>query len=51
MAACSFCEPQFRGMWRDAAWHRERIRVIKSVAVDPALLDTVLVKRIRKLTA
>lgn len=28
MATSNFCGPQFRGMWREVAWHREMTRVI-----------------------
>jgi Sugar-binding cellulase-like len=30
MATSNFCGPQFRGMWRDVAWHRKLTSVIRS---------------------
>lgn len=30
MATSNFCGPQFRGMWRDVAWHRRMTEVIRS---------------------
>jgi hypothetical protein len=30
----NFCGPQFHGMWRDAAWHRQLTQVIKSGPLD-----------------
>jgi hypothetical protein len=30
MATSNFCGPQFRGMWRDAGWHRRMTQVIRS---------------------
>ena len=29
IATSNFCEPQFVGMWRDVAWHRELTSLIK----------------------
>jgi len=30
MATSNFCGPQFRGMWRDLAWHQRLTKIIKS---------------------
>ncbi len=30
MGTSNFCGPQFRGMWRDVAWHRRMTEVIRS---------------------
>ena len=30
LATSSFCGPQFRGMWRDLAWHQRLTKIIKS---------------------
>ena len=37
IATSNFCAPQFRGMWRDVAWHRRLTREIKSAPVDLTL--------------
>jgi Sugar-binding cellulase-like len=34
MATSNFCGPQFRGMWRDIAWHRRMTDLIKSAKID-----------------
>lgn len=34
IATSNFCAPQFRGMWRDIAWHRRLTDRIKRSAVD-----------------
>jgi hypothetical protein len=33
MATSNFCGPQFRGMWRDVAWHRRMTQVIRSARI------------------
>jgi hypothetical protein len=33
MATSNFCGPQFRGMWRDVAWHRKMTSVIRSASL------------------
>jgi hypothetical protein len=37
MATSNFCGPQFRGMWRDIAWHRRLTDLIKASAIDADL--------------
>lgn len=37
VATSNFCGPQFVGMWRDAAWHRELTRAIKTADIRPEL--------------
>jgi hypothetical protein len=34
MGTSNFCGPQYRGMWRDIAWHRRLTDRIKSSRVD-----------------
>lgn len=33
IATSNFCGPQFRGMWRDVAWHQRLTKAIKGAAV------------------
>jgi hypothetical protein len=35
IATSNFCGPQFVGMWRDIAWHRELTDLIKSSTLPP----------------
>jgi hypothetical protein len=37
VATSNFCGPQFVGMWRDIAWHRELTHAIKTAAINPDL--------------
>lgn len=37
IATSNFCGPQFVGMWRDAAWHRELTQAIRSAEISPEL--------------
>jgi hypothetical protein len=37
IATSNFCGPQFRGMWRDIAWHRRLTTAIKSAVLAPYL--------------
>lgn len=37
IATSNFCGPQFRGMWRDLAWHRRLTQAIKSGPMDDSL--------------
>ncbi|MER9231435.1 hypothetical protein NKI56_04895 [Mesorhizobium sp. M0622] len=37
IATSNFCGPQFRGMWRDIAWHKRLTDLIKSSAIDADL--------------
>ena len=37
LATSNFCGPQFRGMWRDADWHRRLTAAIKAGPMDPLL--------------
>jgi hypothetical protein len=37
IATSNFCGPQFRGMWRDAAWHRQLTTAIKQGPIDATL--------------
>jgi hypothetical protein len=46
IASSNFCEPQFRGMWRDVDWHQSLTYAIKSSRINEDLLDSKLVKRI-----
>ncbi len=46
VATSNFCAPQFRGMWRDVAWHQRLTKLIKEAPVNEALKDSVLGKRI-----
>ena len=34
IATSNFCGPQFRGMWRDVAWHRRMTDVIHGARID-----------------
>ncbi len=34
IATSNFCGPQFRGMWRDVAWHQRLTRIIKSSVLN-----------------
>lgn len=34
LATSNFCGPQFRGMWRDVAWHQALTKKIKNCRVD-----------------
>jgi hypothetical protein len=37
IATSNFCGPQFRGMWRDVAYHRALTGVIKNAPINPQL--------------
>jgi hypothetical protein len=37
LATSNFCGPQYRGMWRDIAWHRRLTDLIKAAPLDPEL--------------
>lgn len=37
VATSNFCGPQFVGMWRDPAWHRDLTRAIKAAQINPSL--------------
>ena len=37
IATSNFCGPQFRGMWRDVAWHRQLTRAIKAGPMNESL--------------
>lgn len=37
MGTSNFCGPQYRGMWRDVAWHRRLTEAIKSATIAPDL--------------
>ena len=37
IATSNFCGPQFRGMWRDVAWHQALTRLIQAGPIDSAL--------------
>ena len=49
IATSNFCEPQFKGMWRDVEWHLALTDKIKSSRINADLLDSKLVKRIGQL--
>ena len=46
IATSNFCGPQFVGMWRDAAWHRELTRTIRTAAISPELRTGRLYERL-----
>ena len=46
IATSNFCGPQFRGMWRDVAWHQQLTRAIRSGPLDPALREGRLWQRL-----
>lgn len=46
IATSNFCGPQFRGMWRDVAWHKRLTRAIKAGPIDPSLRTSRLWKRL-----
>ena len=46
IATSNFCGPQFRGMWRDVAWHRRLTGVIKAGPTDASLKVGRLWKRL-----
>jgi hypothetical protein len=46
MATSNFCGPQFVGMWRDKAWHRELTGLIHQSKIAPDLGNSPLVKRL-----
>ena len=37
IATSNFCAPQFRGMWRDVAWHKRLTNAIKTGPMDASL--------------
>ena len=37
IATSNFCGPQYRGMWRDIAWHKRMTDIIKSAPLAPKL--------------
>jgi len=39
MGTSNFCGPQYRGMWRDVAWHRRLTDAIKAAKVDSDLTE------------
>jgi hypothetical protein len=45
VATSNFCGPQFRGMWRDLAWHQELTGAIREAPVDAALAQSRLLGR------
>ena len=40
IATSNFAGPQFRGMWRDVAWHQRLTDAIRRAPVPPDLLAT-----------
>ncbi|MCU0450456.1 MAG: hypothetical protein MUC97_11550, partial [Bernardetiaceae bacterium] len=46
IATSNFCGPQFRGMWRQVAWHQQMTQLIKNAPIAPGLAATKLAKRI-----
>ena len=46
VATSNFCGPQFAGMWRDAAWHRELTRAIRTAEISPELRTGRLYERL-----
>jgi sugar phosphate isomerase/epimerase len=44
-ATSNFCGPQFRGMWRDVAWHQRLTNIIKSAPLTVPVSET-LAKRL-----
>ena len=45
IATSNFCGPQFRGMWRDVAWHQRLTTAIKSAPLDATIEGGRLWKR------
>ncbi len=39
IATSNFCGPQFRGMWRDVAWHQRLTNAIKSSPLDATVQE------------
>ena len=48
IATSNFCAPQFVGMWRDIEWHRRLTTLIKSSAINPALLQSEEARKLLK---
>ncbi len=46
IATSNFCGPQFRGMWRDVAWHRQLTQAIKAGPVDAQVRASKLWRRL-----
>ncbi len=46
IATSNFCGPQFRGMWRDVAWHKKQTDIIKKGQISDSLKTTKLFKRL-----
>ncbi len=46
VATSNFCEPQFVGMWRDMAWHRELTAAIRAAEIGPELRKGRLYERL-----
>ena len=46
IATSNFCGPQFKGMWRDVAWHQRLTSMIKDAPVEEELQQSALGKRI-----
>ncbi len=46
MATSNFCGPQFRGMWRDVAWHQRLTAIIKRAPVNNNILQSSIIKRL-----
>jgi hypothetical protein len=45
IASSNFCGPQFKGMWRDVAWHQSITDLIKRSTILPELSSTKLAQR------
>jgi hypothetical protein len=50
IATSNFCGPQFVGMWRDIAWHRELTNAIHQSRVDADLYDSPLAIRMSEIS-
>ena len=50
IATSNFCGPQFVGMWRDIAWHRELTAAIHQSPVADDLLNSPLAVRMREMS-
>jgi hypothetical protein len=46
IATSNFCGPQFVGMWRDIAWHRQLTRAIQTAEIAPDLRHGRLYERL-----
>lgn len=43
----NFCGPQFKGMWKDIAWHKRMTTLIKNAPIDGELLQKKIINRLK----